>query len=79
MRSADSNRPNNSRIESTETERATVVETDQHTAVDSTSSDICMSWTWDDLRMAQKEDAEMGCIVEWLSNGVENRLGMTLL
>jgi len=30
-----------------------------------------MSWTWDDLRTAQKEDKEIDCIVGWLSNNTE--------
>jgi transposase InsO family protein len=30
-----------------------------------------MSWTWDDLKLAQKQDKEIGCIVEWLSNRAE--------
>ena len=46
-------------------------EVDQNDVVDSTSSDIHMSWTWDDLKLAQKQDKEIGCIVEWLSNRAE--------
>ena len=50
-------------------------EVDQSTVADSTSSDICMSWTWDDLGSAHKEDKEMGRIVEWLTNKAEERYG----
>jgi hypothetical protein len=34
-------------------------------------TDVVMSWSWDDLKLAQKQDKDIGCIVDWLSQKSE--------
>jgi len=38
---------------------------------ETTSSKIHMSWTWDDLKTAQKQDEDIGFIEEWFSEKTE--------
>jgi RNase H-like domain found in reverse transcriptase/Reverse transcriptase (RNA-dependent DNA polymerase)/Zinc knuckle len=42
-----------------------------NTTNSSSESEVMMSWTWDDMKLAQREDKNIGPIIEWLEKSSE--------
>jgi transposase InsO family protein/predicted aspartyl protease len=57
--------------ERSQEERGKIAVEDVAATADVPSSEVHMSWTWDDLKAAQKEDKDIGCIIEWMTEKTE--------
>jgi len=75
IQSVDSNQLSNGEIESTEADRAPTIGLSVQATSKVVSSDpfteVRVSWTWEDLKAAQRADPEIGPIVGWLSEKAE--------